>query len=459
MANQAINSIYTSPTQGPKYSWNPTLPNSNGGQGDYVNANGATMGTGVGYLVRGSSSFGLPATNINSTFTGRPNNGTINVPVSRGNYTGTGYSGNNNVLITNLDDNYNLIGNPYPSAINALKFISDNASVIRGNVQLWKHGSSPAANNGTTYTNPFYGTYTYNYSASDYVTINNSGTSIPGFSENIKAGQAFFVEMLDGPTDTQDISFNNAQRRDGTGIPYANDAFYRSSNQQENTSENLERHRIWLDIKDVNDISETALVGYIEGATMEDDSSYDAFATALNMGIYSLIDNQSYIIQGRSLPFDDNDQISIGFNVPAAGNYSIGINTADGLFLGSQDIYLKDELLNIYHDLKVNPYSFTATVGVHNDRFKLVYRNTVLSNITFDKNEIQIAKNRNSLEIVSGNEIMENVKVYDIRGRLLAERNKINNNAISIDMNNVEDQVLIINIVTSEGIKVTRKIL
>ena len=115
-------------------------------------------------------------------------------------------------------------------------------------------------------------------------------------------------------------------------------------------------------------------MGYIEGATIGKESSYDALASNLTMGIYSFINNETFVIQGRSLPFDDNDQVSIGFNVPTSGNYSIGINTADGLFLGTQDIYLKDELLNIYHDLKSAPYTFTATAGVHNDRFKLVYK-------------------------------------------------------------------------------------
>ncbi|MFC4738918.1 GEVED domain-containing protein [Flavobacterium ponti] len=457
--NQALNSIYTSPSQGPKYSWNPTLNNSNGGQGNYVNANGVTMGTGIGYLVRGSSSFGMAATNINSTFTGRPNNGTIPVTVNRGSHTGAPYNGTNGVQITNLDDNYNLIGNPYPSSINALQFISDNASVIRGNVQLWTHGTDPGANNGTTITNPFYGSYSNNYSASDYVTINYTGATIPSVSEIIKAGQAFFVEMLDGPTGSGTVSFNNTQRRDNTGIPYANDEFFKNSNQQNVTLNTLERHRIWLDIKDSNNVTGVALIGYIEGATMNDDSAYDAFATTLDMGIYSFIDDQSYIIQGRSLPFDDNDQVQIGFNVPTAGNYTIGLNSADGIFLGTQDIYLKDEMLNIYHDLKSSPYSFTATAGVHNDRFKLVYKNTVLSNTNFNENEFQIAKNKNIIDIVSGNETIDNVKVFDVRGRLLVEKTKINNNSISIDMNSIQDQVLIINIVTTEGIKVTRKIL
>lgn len=460
--NQAISSIYTSPAQGPKYEWNTLINNGNGtggntSQGNWVSPT-ATMATGKGYIIRGSSSFGMAATNINSTFTGIPNNGIIPVTVSRGTYIGTGYTGVNGVAITKFDDNHNLIGNPYPSAINALQFLNDNSAILEGNIRLWTHGTNP----GTGITNPFYGSYSYNYSASDYMTINFTGSTIPTASSSIKAGQAFFVIMQDGATSSGTVNFNNAQRRDSGGLPYANDNFFRSSNQQDSNVVNfddLERHRIWLDIKNANNITETTLVGYVEGATMNSDSTYDALTNPLDMGIYSIVNNESFIIQGRSLPFDDNDQVAIGFNVPTTGTYSIGINTADGLFLGTQNIYLKDELLNVYHNLKTTPYSFTATAGIHDTRFKLVYKNTVLSNVTFNENEFQIAKNKNIIEIVSGNEIMENVKVFDIRGRLIVEKSSINSNSISIDMMNVQDQVLIVNIVTTEGIKVTKKIL
>lgn len=456
--NQAISSFYTSPAQGPKYSWNTLANNGNGASGNISQGNWenppASMANGSGYIIRGSSSFGMAATNISSTFTGRPNNGTISVPIYRGDYTGGGYAGANGVPINNLDDNYNLIGNPYPSAINALQFISENPSIEK-NVKLWKHGID--AVNGAT--NPFYGSFAYNYSGSDYITINFTGSTTPTSSDIIKSGQAFFVEMLDGATGSGTVNFNNTIRRDGSGLPYLNDDFFRNSNQQTTSFENAERHRIWLDIVDANNIAETTLLGYVSGATVAKESAYDAIASTLTMGIYSLINDETFVIQGRNLPFDDNDQVAIGFNVPTAGTYHIAINTIDGLFLGTQDIYLKDELLNIYHDLKSAPYLFTTAAGIHDTRFKLVYKNTVLSNVTFNENEIQITKNKNIVDIISGNETMKNVKIFDIRGRLIVEKTNINSNSISIDMNNIQDQVLIINIVTSEGIKVTRKIL
>ena len=81
-----------------------------------------------GYTMRGSSTFSSPAVNILSTFSGVPNNGDIPINIYRGAYTGVNYIGANGATITNLSDNYNLLGNPYPSAINALQFLSDNST-------------------------------------------------------------------------------------------------------------------------------------------------------------------------------------------------------------------------------------------------------------------------------------------------------------------------------------------
>jgi hypothetical protein len=291
--NQPLNTIYTTPTQGPKYKWNTTLNNGNGvlpniSQGTWVNANGNTMETGKGYIVRGSSSSSMAATSINSTFSGVPNNGNIPVTIERGMYTGIPYAGVNGTQITNLDDNWNLLGNPYPSAINALQFLYDNSSSILGNVRLWTHGTDIALTNGTTVTNPYYGSFAYNYNSSDYLFINYLGTTIPTASDLIKTGQAFFVQMVDGPGNSSGtVNFNNLQRKN----TYANDNFYRNSAENGNVENGIivpERHRIWLDIVNSNNNSVVTLLGYADGATLGKDSFFDAMEkTSGSMGIYT----------------------------------------------------------------------------------------------------------------------------------------------------------------------------
>ena len=190
------------------------------------------------------------------------------------------------------NDNYNLIGNPYPSAIDAEEFLAANTyhattnptGVIYGNVKLWTHGYQPAA-----IVNPFYGSFAYNYNANDYVTLNYLGASDPiGASNIIKSGQAFLVQMIDGTAGSGTINFSNGMRLDASNNPYNNSGFFRNSNTP------LERHRIWLDLIDSNNIVSGTLVGYATDATNDFDTFFDAQSGVPGfMKMYSLINNDT----------------------------------------------------------------------------------------------------------------------------------------------------------------------
>lgn len=459
VANQLLNSIYTSPPQGPKYKWNPIQVNGNGNfgnisQGTWVNANGNTMEVGRGYIVRGSSNSGMAATTISSTFTGVPNNGSINYTVERGMYTGAPYAGLNGSQISNLDDNWNLLGNPYPSAINALQFLSDNSSVILGSARLWTHGTDLTFGG----TNPFYGSFAYNYTSSDYLFINFTGTTIPTASDFIKTGQAFFVQMVDGPGNASaQVNFTNSQRSNA----FPNNNFFRNAenSSNENSISNLERHRIWLDIVNVNNQSTTTLIGYVEGASNEKDSFFDAHEkTSGSLGIYSNINDETFAIQGRSLPFSIADEVPITFRTANSGSYHLAILAVDGLF-ENQYVYVKDELLNVIHDLKLAPYAFSTEAGTHPNRFKIVYQNETLGISDVAENQVVAYKDKTkSIQISTGNLTMDQVKVFDIQGRLIKTASEINNNIVSIDTQEIADQVLMVSITTTENLTITKKV-
>jgi hypothetical protein len=77
----------------------------------------------------------------------------------------------------------------------------------------------------------------------------------------------------------------------------------------------------------------------------------------MTQNFYSLIENDIMTIQGRALPFDVNDKVSMGFKTNISGNFSIALAEVDGLFSADQNIYLEDKELGIIHDLKLNPSS------------------------------------------------------------------------------------------------------
>jgi hypothetical protein len=410
-----------------------------------------------GYIVRGSNNFTMPATTINSTFFGVPRNGNISTSVQRGQYTGSNYIGLNGIQITNLDDNFNLIGNPYPSAINALQFLSDNSSSILGNVRLWKHGID--LSNATA--NPFYGSFAYNYSSADYEIVNFTGTTTPGFNELIKTGQAFFVQMIDGSGNAVgSVNFNNGQRNSN----YPNDNFFRvSADNSSDFSSNLtaERNRIWLDIVNSSNASTGTLIGYVAGATLDVDSNFDAHDKPLgDMRIFSSIADNTFAIQGRSLPFSQEDQVPLVVTTPASGVYNIAIRAVDGLFENTaQNIYLEDTMLGTIHDLKINPYTFTSVPGTHNSRFVLRYTNETLNLPTFETNDNVFAYTNENVWVKSISNSIKDIVVYDLLGKKVDEYHNVNANEVKLKNLMPRKLVYILRITLENDVVVNKKII
>jgi len=399
--NQILNSLYSNPSMGFSYEWNPTFNNINGTQGNWVSPT-TTMTSAKGYIIRASSSYGWTG-NLTSVFTGVPNNGNITIPIQRGSLSGQ-------------NDNYNLIGNPYPSAINSLQFLTFNTN-IQGFVYLWTHGAAPSS----TTSSPFYSTFQYNYTSNDYITYNGTATTNgpTGFNGDIASGQGFFVVMNDGTASTESIVFKNDMRNTN------NSQFYRQNNQ---------KSRIWIDLVDSNLQSSRMVVGYVDGATNNKDRLYDAVTTTSNK-FYSLINNEPHIIQGRSLPFKKNDEVKLGINITTSGIYKIAIAEVDGVF-NTRDIYLEDKLLNITYDLKSNPYTFTSNVGVFNDRFVLKYK-------TNNGNNIKVRNN------------IRKVSVYDMMGVKVFE----GNDEAYQNMVLVKNHIYIVKTEMEDGFVITKKVI
>ncbi|MBF6640490.1 fibronectin type III domain-containing protein [Flavobacterium sp. J49] len=458
VANYNLSNIAAPLTFWGMYKWNTTVANTNGGQGNWENAGGDAMIAGKGYIASGPSNFSSTvAATLNGSFTGVPNNGIITVPIARGNDTNTSYHvGINGSEISNYSDNWNLLGNPYPSAIRASQFLFDNNTKIMGNVKLWTHGTLP-----DIIASPFYNTFIYNYSPGDYLTYNFTGTSCcptAGADLFIGSGQGFFVQMTDGPAASDNITFTNSLRSN----TYSNSTFYRLSNSNVSNSinvENLERNRIWLDIIDSNNNSDRTLFGYIENATMGNDSFFDCITQNTGgIAIYSLLDDAKLSIQGRALPFDINDEVPIGINIPTSGNHTIALAAIDGL-LNNQNIYLKDGLLNITHDLKASPYQFTSANGMIHDRFRVVYQSNALGNPEFSTNNPVNVIVKDEVAVSSNNLQMESIIVYNILGQKLDTYHNINTNFFTLSNLRKNNAGLLLNIKLQNGETVIKKVI
>lgn len=397
------------------------------------------MDPGTGYIIRAPQNYDLnvPAPYV-GTFFGVPNNGTIptNIVVGAG--------------------TINLIGNPYPSAIDADLFLSDsvNDPILGGAIYLWTHNSPISSNN---YVFNDYAIYTL---AGGVGTTQapNSGTgnnTVP--SGYIAAGQGFMIEGSI-PASTNQVYFRNSMRVAGN-----NSQFYRlgSEDKQFARSSSIEKHRVWLEVFNNEGAYKQALVGYIENATNAFDK-YDGkvFDIGNPVLLYTMVDNEKLGIQARTLPFDVNDTVPLGFKSTSNGSFEIRLSDFDGLF-ENQNVYLEDLYLNIIHDLKLSNYSFVTTEGTFENRFVLRFTNSTLhsnQNI-FNDNSVIIYKENKDIIVSSSNVAIESLVIYDVRGRQLFSEDKINKNEFVVSNLNSSQQVLIVTATSVDGQKITKKII
>ncbi|MDI1315965.1 T9SS sorting signal type C domain-containing protein, partial [Flavobacterium sp.] len=398
---------------------NVTGLDANGVNG--TDANSIPFSQAKGYLIRMPWNHPTAPAIWNGSFTGVPNNGNITYTLTNG---GAG-------------NRFNLVGNPYPSPIDAVAFVTNtnNNTITTGTLYFWRK-----TNNALS---PSYCTWTLG----GFVTNGEAQVFDP--NDVIQTGQGFFVEGTGSGT----VNFDNTMRINN----HANQFFRTTAATTTNTT--LERNRIWLNATNATGLFSQAMVGYITNATQGVDAAIDGkYINDGDIALTSLIDDVPYAIQGRALPFDASDVVPMNFKVSTAGNYTIAIDHVDGLFTaGTQLVYLKDNLTATIHNLSGGAYTFTSDAGTFNNRFELVYQ-TQLTNPVFTVNAVVIYNHNNAFVVNSGNFTMSSIKVFDIRGRLIEEKTGINANETTIK-GGLANQVLLVQITTEDGVVVTKKVI
>ena len=246
---------------------------------------------------------------------------------------------------------------------------------------------------------------------------------------------------------TENVTFNNSMRSNA----YDNGQFFRTSD---------EAGRIWLDLIASNGTTVRNLVAYVDGATNNKDRMFDAMSSEkLNFNLYSTIGNEIMKIQGRTLPFDQEDRVPMGIKVSENGNYTIGIGAVDGFFTnGNQNIYLEDKVTNIIHDLRQNPYSFTAEAGNYPNRFVLRYTNETLGgdDLVVDDANIWVYSS-DVLSVKSTKNTIQSVRVFDVLGRHLAYYPNVDGYEVPLTTIQKNNAGLIIQVTLSNGSVISKK--
>ena len=178
------------------------------------------------------------------------------------------------------------------------------------------------------------------------------------------------------------------------------------------------------------------------------------------ISIYSILGNDRLTIKGNALPFAQTDTDDIGYISKINGNFTIALSNFDGLF-DNENIYLEDKLLNVIHDLKASNYTFSTGIGTFHDRFMLRFNNTNLNTekVETDNRNIYVYKNNNDVVVKSFNGAIESLTIFDLRGRTIYSKNKINANEFTAKDLSVANQVLLVKAKTVDGKVLTQKVI
>lgn len=375
---------------------------------------------GTGYLIRmPDSAVTAPLTQtFQGVFTGVPNNSALSIPVVAANTWET-------------NKGYNMIGNPYPSTMDATKFIDANGGRP---LYFWRKKN---AGLGSAYA-------IWNKTGA----VGTTSSDIP--NGTIQVGQGFIMQTFKTWEQrdwvTKDVNFNNDMRF-GT-----NSTQFFKTNQEE-------KDRFWLNLTTTSGVFSQTLIGYIPSATLGIDDFDGRYINDSPIAITSKINDEEFSIQARP-PFDSSDSVALNFKTDNGGEYTLALDHSEGVFQKGQDIYLLDSKTGIETNLKTASYTFTAAAEIDNTRFSLKYqKNLNRERTTLDENTIVVYKQKGILYINSSEVALTNVKVYNLQGGLIIEQKDLNTTFTTIKDLKAVNQILIIKMTRADNSVVTKKVL
>ena len=251
-------------------------------------------------------------------------------------------------------NNFNLLGNPYASAIDAVALI--NANNMIDEVYFWEHITGP--------DNTLPGYLGNNYSMNDISMRNlaggnpsgNGGTA-PG--RYIASGQGFAVKAVQGGD--INVSFTNIMRVTGN-----NDQYRNPSNED----------RLWISVSNEGfDLKSNALIAFLPQASEGVDKGYDSKRIATTASIFTTLKSGEQLgIQSRET-FNSSMEIPVGFStaIEESQSYTVSIDGIEGAQLSESPIYLIDQVLERFVNLKEEAYTFTSTLTNAPNRFVIVF--------------------------------------------------------------------------------------
>ncbi|WP_426431353.1 T9SS type A sorting domain-containing protein [Winogradskyella sp. HB-48] len=330
----------------------------------------------------------------------------------------------------------NLIGNPFPSYIDAQAFLSVNASLLDPSAQVI-YGYNDSTN-GT--------------SAGDYTII----SALVNNTLDIAPGQGFFVASNTDVGNIVQFTTNSPDMR----ITSTQDDFIAGRNSSSITN-------LKLDLSNASDNFITD-VFFTEFSSLGLDPGYDATLLGGVAPSFSIFTH--LVQQNMGLPFaiqalgqTDYDNVTIALGVNANMGEQLTFSIAESTLPSSIDVYLDDTLTSTSTLLNASDYVLTPSEDLNGTgRFYLRFSNSALSTSDSNLDAISIYANQTNRSITIAGQLPEatTANVYDIQGRLVHSKVLSAETSLHvIDANSLYTGIYIVNLVGSNTTRTEKIIL
>lgn len=430
-----------------------------------------------GFTMKGVSGSSSISDEQNYVFIGKPNNAPLTLGSLGGDLVHTTFGGTFGPSGKEL---HSLVGNPFPSAIDADKFIDDNTSsgtdAITGTLYFWEHwgGGSHRQKN----YQGGYATYTKAgvTAASSHPDVNQTDTGYKKPGQYIPVGQSFFVFQnhdddgsgnLTNPS-SGSVVFKNSQRVFEIEQDNLESVFIKNANKSSKEAIVTTKKRLWLGFDSSDGFHRQIMVGFMEGATDGIDKGYDGLAAktdVLKKDAHFIQDNHKFSIVAFG-EFDKKREVPISITIDAVADKPqvFKIDKSEG-FSSKEKVYIKDKLNNgKTYDISKNPFEIMLEPGEYNDRFSLVFKpgdNNRGKKEVIEKNINAYLSNDNSLLNIDGDGNLEIIgaSLFNYAGQLLYTwTDNVDLYDLTVSIDNISSGVYFLTIETSEG-AISRKIL
>lgn len=411
------------------------------GRGFILQTSGAAF---TSNAIPGTNTQDMTTTKLSLETSGTANNGLITLPLHSDGIPGVSKDFDSAGSPTGDDEN--LVGNPYPSAIDAHAFLTANTDIesilyITTNPRIrevWDPGISA-----------FNYLYPHSTAFAKVNLMGETGANDYTPSRYIAPHQGFVIYADCGDCTGKNVTFNNSMR---VTAETGGRKFARTISD--------DKDRAWLNLEDKQSgyVSQI-LVGYTDKSTKSFDRLYDGKALEEPFRLFSKLDDKKLAIQGRGI-FNTEDVVELGFSSEDETDrmFEISLAKLEGKTIENVDVILKDKLLGVNHNLKESAYVFASNDKENESRFEIVYRETLdSSSVELENKDVKIAIDGTVLAIESVKE-MKSVTVYNLAGQLVASFDGNNQTKLMKNVVDNSNTVYIVNIVYSDGSEITQKV-